>query len=530
MNRAREILLGENIIVCDGAMGTMLHSLGVSLSQSFDELNISRPDVVSSIHQAYVDAGANVIETNTFGANRLKLQGYGLSSRVRDINLAGARIARECAGTRALVAGSVGPTGKLLHPFGLLSFDEAYEAFREQIAALCEGGVDLLIIETIQDLREIKAAFLAARSVTEIPVICQMSFAQEGRTMMGTDPGTAAVVLEGMRPTLIGTNCGTGPQDMLDAVRTMFGVSGIGITAQPNAGLPRFHEGRVLYLSTPEYMAGFARQFVEAGAVLVGGCCGTTPDHTKALAAVVAGMKRVARTQTDTVRFAGRSRVVEFGGERPILIGNRLCGAVDGKLSLVQDEVDAQTTRGAEAVCVNCDAGDTAGKLIEIAQTSGDVALCLSGSDADAVEKALRMVEGRALVRCGAPDVLSVAARHGAVVAVDALGDTPEARLASAREALEQARKHGLGKVDVVINPGSPFTESGAPNDGTLGAIRLIRSELGLSTFVEYGSNDPRGDAAVIALKASAEAGVGAIVCDPTSSEIGALDLARPQE
>ncbi|MCX6375510.1 MAG: homocysteine S-methyltransferase family protein, partial [Armatimonadetes bacterium] len=272
-------LTADRIIVCDGAMVTMILSKGVPLGSSFDEVNVTQPAIVEEIHRAYLDAGAEIIETNTFGANRLKLETYGLGPNVREINIAGAMLARKCAGDRAFVAGSIGPTGRVMQPFGPLDFDEAFDVYREQVCALCEGGVDLLIIETMQDLREAKAALLAAKGCTEIPIVCQMSFSQEGKTMMGTSPEVAAAVLSAMGVRLVGANCSTGPQDMLDVIRAMAGVTDLGLSAQPNAGLPRLHDGRLIYLSTPEYMADYARQFAEAGAVLVGGCCGTTPDH-----------------------------------------------------------------------------------------------------------------------------------------------------------------------------------------------------------------------------------------------------------
>lgn len=522
MNRAQEILLGDDIVVCDGAMGTMLHSLGASLSQSFDELNISRPDLVSSVHREYVDAGATIIETNTFGANPLKLQGYGLSGRAAEINAAGARLARECARSRAPVAGSVGPTGKLLQPLGPLTFDELHSAFREQIAALCEGGVDLLIIETMQDLREMKAALLAARCVADIPVVVQVSFSQEGRTMMGTDPATAAVVLSGLRPTLIGTNCGTGPQDMLDAVRAMSVVTSTGVTAQPNAGLPRFYEGRLLYLSTPEYMAGFGRQFVEAGAVLVGGCCGTTPEHIRALAAAVGGMKRERRAGSDGVRLASRSRIVALGVGKPVLFGRR--SASDMTFAAQVESIEAQIRAGARVVYIACESDDSAGKLIEAAQTTGDAALCLSGTDAGVIERSLRLVEGRAAVLCGSnPELVPIAARYGCVVIADADGNSPEEQLACARQILRSAHEHGLSKTDIVIRTDSTSTED------VLRAVKLIRSDLGLSTLVEHGPDSIRGDAAASVLKALVEAGVDAIAVDATAPEIQALGLGEEE-
>lgn len=472
MSRAQELLSGNRIIVCDGAMGTMLHSSGIPLGQSFDEINITRPEIVASVHGAYVDAGAEIIETNTFGANRVKLWSYGLSDRSTEINAAGARIAGECAGSRALVAGSVGPTGKLLQPLGPLSFDEAYEAFSEQISALCEGGVDLLIIETMQDLREMKAAILAARYVCDKPIVCQMSFAQEGRTIMGTDPATAAVVLEAFRPMLLGTNCGTGPQDMLDTVSAISSVSWVGISAQPNAGLPTFHEGRLMYLSTPEYMAGFACRFADAGVSLVGGCCGTTPEHTRALVEAVSGLKRHAVSTGSSVRLAGRSRIIELG-----------------------DATSARITR------VDCGSG-SAESQIELVQSDGDRALCLEGLHESSADRMLRLVEGRAMVRVGEKcRLMKAVARHGAVALVDVGTGSLEERLADARRTFDEAVRHGLGISDVVIRIGDAVGADGTVNRDALDFLRLVKSELKLATALDFGDVVHTGDALEVCLR-----------------------------
>ena len=480
MNLVEELLFGDKIILFDGAMGTMLHSSGVSLGQSFDETNVTRPEIVASVHRAYVDAGADVIETNTFGANRVKLGSYGLSGRSAEINAAAARIAGECAGDGVLVAGSVGPTGRLLCPLGPLGFDEAFEAFREQILALCEGGVHLLIIETMQDLREMKAAILAARSVCDKPIICQMSFAQEGRTIMGTDPATAAVVLEAFRPALLGTNCGTGPQDMLDTVSAMSSVARIGVSAQPNAGLPAFHEGRLMYLSTPEYMAGFGRRFVEAGAVLIGGCCGTTPEHTKALAEALSGLKRPAVLMGHSVRLAGRSRMVELGGPVPTNV-----------------------------IRVDC-SPESAESSIELAQSDGNAALCLEGLDESSAEGILRLIEGRAMVRVDDGfRLLGVVARHGAVALADVGDGSPEQRLERARQSLDQGIRHGLGVSDVVMRIGDCIGVNGAANQDALRSMRLIKSELRLSSAIDFGDVSHRNDASQVFLR-EADAVIGA--------------------
>ena len=276
-------LLASRPIICDGAVGTMLYSRTGRMDQCLDHLNLTQPELVRGIHRDYVLAGAQIIETNTFGANRIRLAAHDLADEARQINLAGARLAKEEAAGRALVAGSVGPTGKILEPYGTLSFEEARDAFTEQAEALREGGVDVIFVETMADLKEAKAALEAAKA-TGLPVVAQMSFAQEGRTMMGVDPTAAVSALEELGADVVGANCGTGFHDMLSVVREMVAAAERPVIAQPNAGFPQFVDGRLVYASSPAYLADYARQFADLGVAIIGGCCGTSPDHIRAIA------------------------------------------------------------------------------------------------------------------------------------------------------------------------------------------------------------------------------------------------------
>lgn len=278
--------LEEGPILCDGAMGTMLYSRGIPFDQCFDALNLTRRDLVQGIHLEYIQAGAEIIETNTFGANRVKLGQHGFEERVRDINFWGAKIAKEArdiAGRPVFIAGSVGPLGKPLAPFGLISREEAREIFKEQIEALIEGGVDLLILETFFDLRELEQAVLAAKEVCDLPIIAQMTFNEEGRTIMGNTPEEVVAVLDTLGADVIGANCSTGPQPVYMVIQEMLKVSRRPLSAQPNAGYPARIEGRFIYPSTPTYMAEYARRMVQAGVRVVGACCGTTPQHIAAI-------------------------------------------------------------------------------------------------------------------------------------------------------------------------------------------------------------------------------------------------------
>jgi homocysteine S-methyltransferase len=307
MNPTLERLLDpQTIIVFDGAMGTMLYSKGVFINQCYDELNIRAPEMVSEIHRQYVDAGADVIETNTFGANRLKLTQYGLQEQVRELNLAAATLARSASRGRALVAGAVGPLGVRLEPYGPTSKEEAREVFQEQIAALVEGGVDLLIIETFSDLEEIEQAILAARAVAPtVPVIAQMTIGEEGRTPYGASPEDVVRVLDRWGADVIGLNCSVGPQAILECIEKMAPITRRKLSAQPNAGMPRDVSGRRMYMASPEYMATYARHLVQAGAKIIGGCCGTTPEHIHAM---VEGIRPLAPRLAGSGELAGRGK------------------------------------------------------------------------------------------------------------------------------------------------------------------------------------------------------------------------------
>src|ERR1700756_5435049 len=293
--------VNKSPILCDGAMGTLLYAKGIFINRSYDELNLSQPEMIRSVHQDYLHAGAEIIETNTFGANSVRLARHSLGDKVRDINVAGAHLARDAAKSFDVwVAGSVGPLGIRIEPLGKTSFAEAREAFGEQIAALLEGGVDLLILETFGYLEELHQAMLAARDVNpKLPIVASVTVDEDSNCLDGSDPETFAAKLSDWGADVIGCNCSIGPVAMLDAIERVRAVTTLPLAAQPNAGMPRSVEGRNIYLCSPEYMASYARKFVAAGVRLVGGCCGTTPDHIRVMkSALRAGEARAARVQT----------------------------------------------------------------------------------------------------------------------------------------------------------------------------------------------------------------------------------------
>ncbi len=299
MTAAVDRLFAGGTVLCDGAMGTMLYGCGVFINRCYDELNVTQPEMVRSVHQQYLQAGAEIIETNTFGANSYRLERFGLRDKVREFNRTGVEIARQCVdairekqGIQAFVAGAVGPLGVRLEPLGKTGLEEARAAFAEQILALAESGVDLLIIETMMSVDEAEQAVLAAREAApQLKVVVLFTVDEDANCLDGASPEVAAQRMEQMGVDAVGCNCSTGPATVLSAVERMRAVTGLPIVAMPNAGMPRNVEGRNIYLTSPEYMGSFARKFVRAGASWVGGCCGTTPAHIRAMHSALRAME-----------------------------------------------------------------------------------------------------------------------------------------------------------------------------------------------------------------------------------------------
>jgi methionine synthase I (cobalamin-dependent)/5,10-methylenetetrahydrofolate reductase len=327
-------LFAGGTVLCDGAMGTMLYARGVFINRCYDELNLSQPETVRAIHAEYLQAGAEVIETNTFGANSFRLEHHGLLGKVREINVAGVRLARECVeqirekqASDAFVAGSIGPLGVRLEPLGKVALEEAREAFAEQIRALVEGGpgvgADLLIVETMTSLAESEQAILAARSeAPEVPVIVMMTVDEDGNCLDGASAETAAVKLTEWGADAIGCNCSAGPATVLSVIERMRSLTTLPLAAMPNAGIPRAVEGRTIYLTSPEYMASFTRKLVKAGASIVGGCCGTTPSYTRAMKSALRAMDAMEMGARVVEHAVGAPKKVESKVE-PALLGER---------------------------------------------------------------------------------------------------------------------------------------------------------------------------------------------------------------
>ena len=331
-------MFSDRPMLADGAMGTVLTARGVFVNRCYDELNLSDPGLILSVHEEYLQAGAEILETNTFGANRFRLTRHGLNGKVEEINSAGARLARravehlkERRGGQAWVAGSVGPLGVRLEPLGKTGLEEAREAFAEQIAVLAKNGVDLLIVETMPALNEAHQALEAAKSVApELPVLVMVTVDDESEGLDGSSPAQAAALLTEWGADAVGVNCSTGPATVLTAVEAMRGATSLPLAAMPNAGMPRAVEGRNIYLVSPEYMASFARKAIATGVQIVGGCCGTTPNHIRAMRAAiraideqphieVAGAAPAAGKETPPAPLSQRSRLGALLAEKKFI-------------------------------------------------------------------------------------------------------------------------------------------------------------------------------------------------------------------
>lgn len=314
----RDLIADGRVHVCDGAMGTMLYSKGVFVNVCYDELNLTTPKLVQEVHEAYVRAGAELLETNTFGANPVKLAGYGLAERTEEINRAAGHLAKKAANGRALVLGAIGPLGIRIEPFGPTSRDEARAYFARQAAGLVDGGVDGFILETFGDLEELHQALEAARATADLPVLAQMTVNEDGSTAFGTDVETLARALADWGADVVGLNCSTGPAMMLDAIERMAQVTDRPLSAQPNAGLPRAVGDRSIYLSSPEYMANYARRLIGAGVRFIGGCCGTTPEHIRKIREVVSDLAPRHGSVASV-----RGTVIPPAGVRPVPLAER---------------------------------------------------------------------------------------------------------------------------------------------------------------------------------------------------------------
>ena len=495
------------IHIFDGAMGTMFQQLGLLPTGYCPEmLNIDNPDAVTSVHKQYVDAGSTVIETNTFGASPLKLAHYGLSDRAREINIAAVKAAK-AAGNNIKVAGSMGPTGRFIKPVGDLDFEDAYENYKVQATALADGGADYILIETSIDLQEMRAALLAAKEVTNLPVICQQSFSEDGRTVTGTDPQTFAITVDAMGADIIGVNCSLGPEQLLPVVKAISENTEKPISVQPNAGMPQLVNGKTTFPMGPEDFGEWAPKLLQAGATYLGGCCGTTPAHIAAIKKAIAGLEEPSfKPLRRRLMISSRSKTVTIDKDLPTrLIGERInptgrkklaAEIKNGSFLSVKKEAIDQVKAGASLLDVNMGVGgiDQAQAMkkavTEISQLT-DAPLVIDTSDATVLEAGLRAYPGRALINSVSAEkerlekFIPLAKKYGAAILCLPLTDegipkTAEERIQVMDTIISAAKKAGLKDGDFLLD-GLVMTVATDVNacNQTLKTLQLYREKYG---------------------------------------------------
>ncbi len=521
-NFINKLIRGQGeVFVVDGAMGTMLQESGLKPGACPESMSLEHPEIVREIHRKYALAGADILTTNTFGGSRIKLSEYGLGGKVAEISRAAVKAAKEAAkGTSDMrpaaglpaIAGDMGPTGKFIEPVGELSFDAAYDNFYEQAEALSNAGADLVLIETMSDLKEARCAVIAAKAATKLPVAVTMTFQKDLRTLLGTPPDVAVAVLEAAGADIVGANCSLGPEGLYEVAKLMSCYATVPLIFQPNAGLPKLIDGKTVYPASPEELGQWAGKFLELGVRFIGSCCGSAPAHTKAIAEAVRkkGGGITARSRsTGGTRLTSRTRLVSVGTSfMPAVIGERINPTgrkalseelSKGVFNIVKREAREQTRAGAALIDINvglpgADEAALMPKVVRAAQESSDLPLVIDSTDPKAIEAALKEIGGKCLVNSVTGDkerlesILPLVKKYGAAVVgltIDESGipATAGARLKIAEKILDACLAHGIPKEDLVIDC-LVMTASAEQAQGmeTLKAISLIKEKLGLST------------------------------------------------
>ncbi|GFE56454.1 homocysteine S-methyltransferase family protein [Geobacter sp. AOG1] len=505
----------ERVLVLDGAMGTMLQERGLKPGQSPEELNLTMPDVVASVHREYLAAGADILVTNTFGGSREKLAHYGLQDRVGEVNARAVEIARQVAGDHAYVAASIGPTGRFVEPVGDLSFDAMADLFREQAAALIEAGADLITLETFLDIKEARAAVIAIREISStIPVIAMLTFDDKGRSVLGTPPEAAAITLEAVGADIVGSNCGLGVDGIYDILSAMSRVTRLPLISQANAGLPVLRDGKTVFPGTPDEMIAYHDRMLALGVRIIGGCCGTTPAHIQAIKEALAGKDQEASPAGPPVGMtflSSRSGFVAIGGDNPVtIIGERInptgkkgfaAELREGKVAYIRREAMEQVTAGAHLLDVNVgtpgiDEPAAMERAVFCVTGAVSVPLVLDSSSPEALERGLKAADGKVLVNSVNGEakslmrVLPLVKKYGAAViglTLDETGipETADARCRVAEKIVAAAGELGISRDNIVMDC-LTLTVSAEQKRAmeTLAAIRLVKERLGINTVL----------------------------------------------
>lgn len=465
-------------LILDGATGTMLQKAGMPIGVCPEEWILENKEVMVKLQQDYVAAGSDIVYAPTFTANRIKLEEYGLEDRIVEMNEELVALSKAAVGDKALVAGDITMTGLQLYPIGDFMFDELVEVYKEQASILAKAGVDLFVVETMMSLQECRAAVLAIQEVCDLPIMVSLTYNEDGRTLYGTDPATATVVLQSLGIDAIGINCSTGPEEMITPVVKMTEYATIPVFAKPNAGLPELEDGVTVYKTTPQEFAAVGKKLVEAGAALLGGCCGTTPEHIKALKEAVTGMAVKEPLKVPRRVLASERKLVEIKldgnfmviGERINPTGKKKLQAElkEGSLNMVRNMAVEQEENGAAILDINMgmngiDEKEMMKKVIYEVTSTVDCPLCIDSSHVDIIEEALRIYPGRALINSISLEkekfekLLPIAKRYGAMFILLPLSDEglpkdSEEKHEIIRTILAEAVRIGMSKEDIIVD------------------------------------------------------------------------------
>ena len=506
-----EKILEDKILILDGAMGTAIIKAGLPPGKAPEEFNIEKPETVAKIHREYIDAGADVILTNTFGGSDIKLAEYGLSHQMEEFNTRAAEIALKTADGQALVGGCIGPSGRYLPPIGSMEFGEALKAFHNQADALTKAGVDLIVVETMSDIRELRACLIGIREVFDGPLIAHMTFSDGFNTITGTGPETAAAVMEALDVDAVGVNCSTGPQEIEGVVKVMAHSTALPISVEPNAGMPTIRDGEICYPATPKEMAAYSVKFAQLGANIIGGCCGCGPDHIRANKKALGGMKPIPRDVKPQSRLCSRDQTIIIDDNCPtVIIGERInptgrkkfaAEITAGSFSTVRAEAEKQVKAGAMIIDVNMgipgeDEPALMRRAVKLVQSAVNVPLSLDSANIDALEAGLQEIEGKPLINSVTAEkdklnrVIPLAKKYGAAliglpISEKGIPETPEARLKLGEKIVKRAAEAGIPKEDIYLDglTLAVSADSKAP-EVTLKTIRLFREKLGVKTVL----------------------------------------------
>lgn len=504
-------LMNSGIILLDGATGTNLQKRGMPVGVCPEEWILNHREILIDLQKEYVESGSNILYAPTFSGNRIKLEEYGLADKIEYMNRELVRLSKEAAGGKAYVAGDLTMTGEQLYPLGTLTFEELVDIYKEQISYMLMEGVDLFVVETMMSLSECRAALLAVKEICDLPVMISLTFAEDLRTLYGTDPATAIIVLQSMGADAVGVNCSTGPEQMADIVALMKKVATVPIIAKPNAGLPQLHGDETVFDMGADEFASGVKHLVECGASIVGGCCGTTPDHIKALNDILKEVRPLPISDIKIRALTSERKTLEIDLDgRLLIVGERINPTGkkalqeelrQGKLDIVNSMAVEQKENGADILDINMgmngiDEKEMLLKVVHEMIRISDLPLCMDSSYSDVIEEALRIYPGRALINSISLEkgkmerLIPIAKKYGAMFILLPVSETGlpkdiEEKKQIIRTIVEEALKVGLSREDIVVD--GLVNTIGANKMAafeTLETIRFCKEDLGVATIV----------------------------------------------